>query len=147
VQGMVTPDEFIVFKPLLDQAGQDPILTKKLGRKDKKMIYSVGGVGTTKIVDTSLKKRPIFACPTKRSSNWHAGASIIEKHYQKPMDIEWAQDGESGELFIVQARPETVQSRKTVEMLKSYTLTDEGKPIVTGLSIGDSIVTGRVWPH
>jgi pyruvate,water dikinase len=144
VQGMVTPDEFIVFKPLLDQADKTPILTKKLGRKDKKMIYSVGGVGTTKIVDTSFEEKTHFCLSDEEILKLARWASIIEKHYQKPMDIEWAQDGESGELFIVQARPETVQSRKTVEMLKSYTLTDEGKPIVTGLSIGDSIVTGRV---
>jgi pyruvate, water dikinase len=144
VQGMVTPDEFIVFKPLLEEDEKVPILSKKLGRKDKKMIYAVGGVGTTRIIDTSFEEKYNYCLSDAEIMKLARWASIIEKHYQKPMDIEWAQDGESGELFIVQARPETVQSRKSIELLKSYTLTDEGKAIVQGLSVGDAIVTGRV---
>lgn len=144
VQGMVTPDEFLVFKPLLEQEDKIPILSKKLGRKDKKMIYAAGGVGTTQIVDTSYEEKNSFCLSDAEILKLAKWASIIEKHYQKPMDIEWAQDGESGELFIVQARPETVQSRKKTELFRSYTLTEKANPLLTGLSIGDSIVTGRV---
>ncbi|PIQ24560.1 phosphoenolpyruvate synthase [bacterium (Candidatus Blackallbacteria) CG17_big_fil_post_rev_8_21_14_2_50_48_46] len=144
VQGMVTPDEFIVFKPLLEEEKTHPLISKKMGHKHKKMIYALGGVGTTQIVDTSLAEKTSYCLSEEDILKLARWAHTIEKHYNRPMDIEWAKDGETGELFIVQARPETVQSQKTAHMLKTYELLDAAAPIVTGLSIGDAIATGRV---
>ena len=143
VGGLVNPDEFTVYKPLLDKTGMVPIIGKNMGEKEKKIIYSKGGTKTTKSMDTSRKERRSFALTDEEVIRLSGWAVIIENHYRKPMDIEWAKDGETGELFIVQARPETVQSQKEASALKTYRLKEHGERILTGLSIGQAIATGK----
>jgi pyruvate, water dikinase len=143
VQGEVNPDEFVVFKPLLDKDGFAPIIEKVLGTKEKKVIYA-SGKNPTRTVATSKRERMCFSLTDHDVLKLARWAVAIEGHYGKPMDIEWAKDGESGDLFIVQARPETVQSRKEASSLKTYTLTGKGKRLLAGLSIGDAIAVGRV---
>lgn len=149
VQGSVTPDQYTVFKPLLK--GKDgensrfkPIVQKKRGSKEKKMIYASEGSESTTTVATSGKERGRFVLDDDEILQLGRWASTIEDHYGKPMDMEWAKDGETGELFIVQARPETVQSQRTSGMLRTYKLKQKGQPILEGLSIGDAIATGKV---
>ncbi len=144
VQGAVTPDEYVVFKPLLNDLDLHPIIEKTLGTKEKKMIYAVGGSATTKNVDTTVKERRSFVLNDTEILQLARWAKTIEDHYGRPMDIEWAKDGESGQLYIVQARPETVQSQRVAASLKSYTLKESGKPLLTGLSIGEAIAAGKV---
>ncbi|MEA5507792.1 phosphoenolpyruvate synthase [Halotia wernerae UHCC 0503] len=144
VQGSVTPDEYRVFKPLLNKDDYQPVIEKTLGDKQKKLIYAQGGSHSTKNVNTSLKERQSFVLTDAEILQLAHWASIIETHYQKPMDMEWAKDGETGELFIVQARPETVQSQKQADALKTYTLKEKGEKIITGVSIGEAIASGKV---
>jgi pyruvate,water dikinase len=144
VQGSVTPDEYRVFKPLLEDANLQPIIEKKQGAKEKKMIYAKGGSETTQNIDTSSQERNSFVLKDEEILQLGQWASAIESHYQKPMDMEWAKDGDTGDLFIVQARPETVQSQKEAGSLKTYSLKETGKEIISGLSIGDAIAAGKV---
>ncbi|TVP53800.1 MAG: phosphoenolpyruvate synthase [Halomonadaceae bacterium] len=143
VQGMVDPDEFHVFKPLLDIDGVRPIVDKTLGQKARKMIYGKGK-SPTKLLDTSKQERATFVLDDDEVLQLARWSSAIEKHYGQPMDMEWAKDGETDALYIVQARPETVQSRKEAATLKSYHMKEEGKRLVTGLAVGDSIAAGKV---
>ncbi len=143
VQGTVTPDQFTVFKPLLD--GQHrPIIEKTKGSKNQKMIYTEEGSKAVINVKTSGKERNAFVLTDDEILQLAEWVKIIEKHYGCPMDMEWAKDGDTNELFIVQARPETVQSQKQAGSLKSYKLKEHGETVVTGLSIGDAIATGKV---
>ena len=153
VQGAITPDEYMVFKPTL-QAGYSAIIEKKLGRKDRKMVYGVGGE-RTKIVNVPISDQKQFALTDDEILKLAKWGVLIEEHYSKkngrwtPMDIEWAKDGILNELFIVQARPETVHSRKEERVLKVYKFTEpvesrEKKRIVYGIAVGDKIATGRV---
>ena len=144
VQGIVNPDEYAVFKPLLDNKGLNPIVGKELGSKEKKMVYTTGGTATTKLQETSQQERGTFVLTDQEILTLARWGRIIEAHYDRPMDIEWAKDGESNELFIVQARPETVQSQKEAAALKTYTLKERGKVLAKGLAIGDAIATGKV---
>ena len=144
VQGTVTPDEYRVFKPLLGKDRVMPIIEKTMGKKEKKMIYAEQGPETTKNVDTSDAERQSFVLKDQEIVQLARWACDIEEHYSMPMDIEWAKDGETGELFIVQARPETVQSQKEAGALKTYSLKEKGERLVTGLSIGEAIAAGRV---
>ncbi len=144
VQGTVNPDEYLVFKPLLDNQGCKPIIEKSLGSKEKKLIYAMGGTKATKSIDTSKKERRAFVLSDDEILQLARWTVRIEKHYGRPMDIEWAKDGETGELFIVQARPETVQSRKEADVMKTYRLQEEGRRLLSGLSIGDAIAQGEV---
>jgi len=144
VQGSVTPDEFQVFKPLLENENLKPILEKRLGEKQKKMIYAKGGSKTTKNVETSEEERRQFVIEDEEALQLARWAATIESHYGKAMDMEWAKDGKSGELFIVQARPETVQSQKEAGSLKTYKLKEEGEKIISGISIGEAIASGKV---
>ncbi|WP_439895566.1 phosphoenolpyruvate synthase [Cylindrospermopsis raciborskii] len=148
VQGAVNPDEYLVFKPTLKQ-GYKPILQKRLGTKEIKMVYDLGGTKLTKNVSVSPAQRNKFALNDDeilQLANW---ACIIEDHYSQvrgtatPMDIEWAKDGITGELFIVQARPETVQSQKSKTVLKSYQLEERGDVLLTGRSVGEMIGQGQ----
>jgi pyruvate,water dikinase len=142
VQGAVDPDEYVVFKPLLDDPALVPIVEKRLGAKDRKMIY--GGAGEpTRTVPTAKAERAAFVLADPQILTLARWAVAIERHYGAAMDMEWALDGETGALFIVQARPETVQSRRDASLLKSYALTAKGKVLAKGLSIGAGIVTGR----
>lgn len=143
VQGSVNPDEYMVFKPLLDKKGKKPIIEKELGEKEEKMVYAKGGSQTTKNVKTSREERLSYVLDDEEILQLARWATVIEKHYGKPMDMEWAKDGESGKLFIVQARPETVQSRKEATQMKSYTLQEKGEKILEGLAIGEAISAGK----
>lgn len=143
VQGKVNPDEYMVFKPFLSKEKISPILSKELGKKEKKMLYA-SGEKRVKNISTSLKERESFALTDAEIVQLAKWGEEIEKHYQKPMDIEWAKDGISKKLFIVQARPETVESQKISSSFKNYTLKEKGKKLLEGLAIGSSIVTGEV---
>jgi len=134
----------MVFKPLLQQDHLQPIIEKVLGAKEKKMIYAVGGTKATKNTDTPKDERNTFVLNDEEILQLARWTVTIEGHYDRPMDIEWAKDGQSGKLFIVQARPETVQSRKEATVMKSYRLKESGKRLLTGLSIGDAIAAGDV---
>ncbi len=144
VQGAVNPDEYQVYKPFIGKPGLVPILEKKLGEKEKKMIYEGGAGHTTRNVPTSKAERATFVLSDAEILDLARQAATIEEHYGQPMDMEWAKDGETGELFIVQARPETVQSRVRVDTMKSYTVQKAGKVLATGLSVGNAVATGRV---
>jgi len=144
VQGNVTPDEYRVFKPLLNKPDLQPLVEKALGSKQKKLVYAKGGSKTTRQVDTSPYERRSFVLDDAEVLQLARWASKIEAHYGTPMDIEWAKDGETGQLFIVQARPETVQSRKSLGVLKSYSLQSQGNLLLSGLSVGEAIAAGKV---
>jgi pyruvate,water dikinase len=148
VQGAVNPDEYLVFKPTL-KAGYRPILEKRLGTKEIKMVYDLGGSKLTKNVPVPVSERQEFAVNDDEILQLAQWACIIEDHYSQvrgtasPMDIEWAKDGITGELFIVQARPETVQSQKVQNVLKNYQLKEKGDVVVTGRAVGEMIGQGK----
>lgn len=142
VQGTINPDEYLVFKPLIDRKDLSPILEKNCGKKELTLVYS--HFGKTKNVKTSERKRSQFALTNKEILQLASWAKIIENHYQKPMDIEWAKDGDSGELFIVQARPETVESQKSKKVFSSYSLKAKGKVLLEGIAVGEAISDGPV---
>ena len=144
VQGSVDPDEYQVFKPLLADPKLTPIIEKRLGSKALKMIYASEHGRATRNVSTSRAERAAFVLEDAEIVQLARWACIIEAHYGMPMDMEWAKDGETGVLHIVQARPETVQSRKAAGALESYRLLSKGKKLVTGLAIGSAIATGRI---
>jgi pyruvate,water dikinase len=144
VQGIVDPDEFYVFKPLLATESVAPIVDRTLGSKAQKMIYGRDPQRPTRLVRTRVRDRHRFALDDAEVLCLARWACAIERHYGQPMDIEWAKDGVSGELFIVQARPETVQSRRDIGVLKSYRLEEAGKRLLSGHAVGDSIAAGRV---
>ncbi|MCB1757287.1 MAG: phosphoenolpyruvate synthase, partial [Gammaproteobacteria bacterium] len=149
VKGAVNPDEFYVFKPTLDQ-GFKPLIKKHLGSKEVKMIYApeqLAGV-YTKNVPVHASERHRFSINDDEVLALARYASIIEKHYSKhagkprPMDIEWAKDGYTGELFIVQARPETVETRVQTTIYETFQLREHGEALASGRSVGRRIATG-----
>jgi len=140
VQGAVNPDQFYVFKPTLKK-GFKPILEKKLGSKEKRMIYGDTGTKQQQVSEEDKSKFVINEDELITLANW---AVIIEDHYKKPMDIEWAKDGNTGELFIVQARPETVHSQKDAATMQTYVLEETGKLLVEGEAVGSKIGQGDV---
>ncbi len=142
VQGAVDPDEYQVFKPFLDNADLTPILEKRLGAKSIKMIHDRDG--TPRNVPTSKAERQRFVLNDSEILALARQAKIIEDHYGQPMDMEWARDGVTGTLYIVQARPETVQSRLDMGTLKSFAVKSPGKVLLNGLSVGSAAVAGRV---
>ncbi len=144
VQGAVDPDEYQVYKPLLADRSCVPIVEKTIGEKAQKMIYATAGDGPTRNVPTSKAERSAFVLTDREILTLARWACSIERHYGCPMDMEWARDGETGDLFIVQARPETVQSRREAGTFKSYHIKSKGRTLVAGLSIGEAVSTGRV---
>jgi len=144
VQGAVDPDEYLVFKPLLADPALVPIIDQRCGGKAQKMIYAEGGGQTTVNVDTSEAERRALVLSDAEVLQLARWACAIEAHYGTPMDIEWARDGRNGELFIVQARPETVHSQAGAEVLRSYSVADRGEELARGLAIGDAAVVGPV---
>jgi pyruvate,water dikinase len=140
VQGAVNPDQFYVFKPTLNK-GFRPILEKKLGSKDKRLIYGTTGTKQTKVSPADQAKFIIDDEDILTLARW---AVIIEDHYKKPMDIEWAKDGKTKELFIVQARPETVHSQKNMAVMNTYVLDEKGTLLVEGEAVGSKIGQGQV---
>ena len=143
VQGSVNPDKIMVFKPLLAQ-GKRPIIEKSLGEKERKLVYAVGTSERTRLMDTTRRERRSFVLSDEEALQLARWAMVIEAHYGRPMDMEWAKDGETGELFIVQARPETVQSGRSTATIRSYRLKQPGKPLLSGAAIGEAIAVGDV---
>jgi len=148
VQGSVNPDEFYVFKPTLAR-GFRPIVQRRMGNKEFKLVYDVGGGRMTRNVPVPPEHRARFAITDDEIVALAKSACVIEEHYSKkhgrptPMDIEWAKDGITGELFIVQARPETVQSQATPQRLEVYALKGRGPVLVAGRSVGERIGQGK----
>jgi len=149
VQGSVTPDEYTVFKTTL-KTGHRPILQKSVGSKEFKLIYDTGGGKMVKNVPVALADRAKYALNDDEVLELARWGCIVEDHYSAkrgapaPMDLEWAKDGNTGELFIVQARPETVQSRKNPDVLETFRLGRRSTVLASGRSVGEKIATGRV---
>ncbi|MBI4993371.1 phosphoenolpyruvate synthase [Candidatus Wolfebacteria bacterium] len=151
VQGEITPDEFLVFKKTLGKF-PNAIISKKLGNKNRKMIYGAAigaNIKTTKIINSSKKENESFVLSDKEILQLAKWGVLIEEHYSKkykkwtPMDMEWAKDGKTGELFIVQARPETVHALRDFSKIKEYQLSGKADEIVKGASVGNKIATGK----
>jgi pyruvate, water dikinase len=144
VQGTVNPDQYTVYKPFLDREGIDPIIGKTMGSKLEKVVYSGDRDDPVKGVATSDEERRSFTLTDEEILRLARWGVAIEEHYGKPMDVEWAEDGEQDEVFIVQARPETVHSQKQAATMKTYHLKEEGNRLVEGLAIGQGIAAGKV---
>ncbi|PJA71017.1 phosphoenolpyruvate synthase [Candidatus Pacearchaeota archaeon CG_4_9_14_3_um_filter_30_11] len=143
VQGAVNPDEFYVHKPTLKK-GFNSIISKKVGDKKLKMIYSEESNKPVKNIFVNEKECNRYSITDNEILKLAKWAVTIEEHYKKPMDMEWAKDGKLGKLFIVQARPETVQSQKDLNKLEEYLLKEKGKILVEGKSVGSKIGSGKV---
>lgn len=145
VQGAVNPDEFYVHKPTL-AAGRPAILRRNLGSKALKMIYGADASAGKSIetIEVDPAERMRFALSDEEVTNLAQQAVIIEQHYGCPMDIEWAKDGDDGQLYIVQARPETVKSRSNLNVMERYLLEEQGTVLVEGRAIGQRIGAGPV---
>ncbi|HWV67191.1 phosphoenolpyruvate synthase [Chitinophaga sp.] len=152
VQGAVSPDEFIVFKPCMQQ-GYTPIIEKKLGVKDKKMVYGESSDERTRIIPVEKKQQQHFCLNDAQIMQLATWVRCIEKYYSEkkgrwcPMDIEWAVDGLTNDLFIVQARPETIHSRKDHSKVTTYAIEHNGTPprqLLKGIAVGDKIAAGKV---
>ncbi|WP_343713038.1 phosphoenolpyruvate synthase [Inquilinus sp.] len=148
VQGQVDPDEFYVHKPTF-RTGQRTVLSRRLGRKQRKLIYAGRpGAGTTTDVAVKPSDRARFCISDAEVLQLAEQAMLIEDHYSQraghptPMDIEWAKDAEDGRLYIIQARPETVASRRTPGVLETHLLKERGRVLVTGRAVGERIATG-----
>ena len=144
VQGKVEPDEYEVYKPLLSEPSLSPIVGKKLGGKGLKMIYTNDGDHPTKNVPTSKAERASFVLSDQEILTLSRWACVIEQHYGQPMDIEWAKDGVTSEVFVVQARPETVESRREASAVKTWHIKKTGRKILSGVSIGEAVAAGKV---
>lgn len=147
VQGIVNPDEFYVFKPTLKQ-GYKPIIDKVIGNKASKIVYAKNKKIPTKMIATPLEDRKTFCLNDKEILQLAKWAVDVEDHYSKkngrwtPMDLEWAKDGRTGELYIVQARPETVQSQKNRNIIEEHVLLQKSSVITKGKSVGNKIAQG-----
>ena len=147
VQGKVIPDEFIIFKPALDNQSKNPIIGKKIGKKNIKLIYAKDGTKQKKVSLLDQQKFSLADTEAIKLAKW---CYQIEKYFSQkhnryqPMDIEWAKDGKTGELFIVQARPETVISGEDKNVLKEYKLQKTSKILVSGIAVGSKIGAGKV---
>ncbi|MBW6417651.1 phosphoenolpyruvate synthase [Celeribacter sp. PS-C1] len=144
VQGAVSPDEYQVYKPFLNRPETTPIIHKALGAKEIKMIYGADDTVATRNVPTSKSEREQIVLTDAEILELARAAVSIETHYGCPMDMEWARDGEDGLLYIVQARPETVQSHANSGAMKSYTLENRGEVLAKGLSVGAAVASGEV---
>lgn len=147
VQGQVTPDEYLIFKGTLGKEKFKPVISKQLGVKNQKMVY---GQGTpTKIISTTEKERETFVLSEEEALKLASWAVEIENHYSKkhgkwtPMDTEWAKDGRTGELFMIQARPETVHAGRDFSKVKEYVRLENGPEILRGASVGNKVASGR----
>ena len=147
VQGKVIPDEFIIFKPSLENESKDSIIGKNIGKKNIKLVYAKDGTKEEKV---SLEDQQKFCITNEEAVKLAKWCLQIEKYFSKkhnryqPMDIEWAKDGKTGELFIVQARPETVHSGEDKNVFKEYQLQKTSKILVNGIAVGSKIGSGRV---
>jgi len=148
VQGSVDPDEFEISKVSLAAGATNPVIRKSCGAKAQKLIYaeksSDSAPNPTILIDASPAERSSFVLGTDELTTLARWAVMIETHYGQAMDMEWAKDGETSDLYIVQARPETVQSRKAAGQLRSFRLKEKSEPVLEGVAIGDAIASGRV---
>lgn len=142
VKGVVTPDEYMVFKPTLEK-GFQAIISKHVGSKEKKLIYASEGTSTTKETVVSENDRHKFVLNEDQILKLAKWGVIIEQHYKRPMDMEWAFDAETNELYIVQARPETVQARKNLNVLEEFKLKEKGEVLAQGAAVGSKIGQGK----
>jgi len=140
VKGIVTPDEYMIFKPTL-KLGKNAILNKSLGSKEKKLVYSREGTKPTKELTVHDADRKRFVLNDDEALKLARWGIIIEEHYKKPMDMEWAHDGD--ELYIVQARPETVRAREDIKVMEEYKLEEHGKVLTQGAAVGSKIGSGK----
>lgn len=141
VKGHITPDEFYVFKPTLKK-GYKSIFVRNMGRKDRKYIYKFGGgIKEVAVPKKEMEKFSISDNDVLTLAKW---ACVIEEHYGRPQDLEWAKDGKSGKLFIVQSRPETVYASKTERVYEEYIPKENRKPFLEGIAIGEKIGVGKV---
>jgi pyruvate,water dikinase len=148
VKGTITPDEWMVFKPTLENPKLNPILKRHCGRKEFTMIYAEKSEETSSehtIINnpTSVEKQNQFSLNDKEVIQLSQWCYKIEKHYKKPMDIEWAKDGVNNQLYIVQARPETVHGKDKIQVREIYKLKEKGTLITQGIALGDKIATGK----
>ncbi len=143
VQGSINPDDYFVFKPSLKNGIEQPIISRNLGSKKKTMVYDKSGSGIINL-DTPKEKQEQFVLTDAEVVKLAQWSLIIEDHYKRPMDIEWAKDGQTNELYIVQARPETVQSAKKNKLkINTYNLLKKGKEITHGMGLGSKIASGK----
>ena len=148
VQGTVDPDEFYVFKPTLAQ-GFDTVLRRRLGRKEIRMLCAHGGQEGTRVAQTAQADQRRFSLSDEEAVSLARATVEIERHYSEraghavPMDVEWGKDGTDGELYIVQARPETVASRKSTHTLDEYRLLEPARALASGRAVGSKVATGR----
>ena len=142
VKGIVNPDQYTVYTPFVDDESLTPILEKTKGDQEQKIVST--GEGGTATVPTTAEEQDRYVLSDDETLTLARWGRIIEEHYERPMDVEWARDRDSGDLFVVQARPETVQSRQAAGTLQTYRLTEEGERLVTGTGIGKSVVSGTV---
>lgn len=150
VQGQINPDEYYIFKPFVDNHKFNPIIKRHLGSKERKMIFVEGETVKTRMVDCRKEEKERYVLNDSEIMQLAKWGMIIEKHYSQkrgvptPVDIEWAKDGKSNEIYIVQARPETIHSQRKTTCIKEYHLKEKSKVLVEGRSVGSSIATGRV---
>lgn len=148
VQGTITPDEWMIFKPTLENSDLNPMLKKQCGRKEFTMIYSDtlesnSAENTIVNTETTLEKQNQFSLTDKEVIKLSRWCAKIEKHYQKPMDIEWAKDGLNNQLYIVQARPETVHGKANKQVREIYKLQEKSTLLTKGIALGDKIASGK----
>ena len=143
VQGAVDPDKYVVFKPLIERAPACPIIEKSLGGKAIKLVYAEGGSEPTRVVETSARERGTFALSEAEVRELSRWAVIVENHYGRPIDMEWAKDGETGALFLLQARPETIEAARKAAGFSIFRLKEAGRELTHGAAVGTAIAAGR----
>jgi len=144
VQGAVNPDRYVVFKPLLDTPGARPIIEKALGDKAIRMIYAEAGGRQTRIVPSTPAERESFVLDDDEILELGRWAVVVERHYGRPMDLEWAKDGSNGLLYLVQARPETIHGGGSQSSFRRFSLKTDASPVLSGVAIGSAIANGKV---
>ncbi len=144
VRGTVNPDEYMVYKPLLDRPNLRPIIEAHVGEKQQRQMYAEGGTATTALKETSQAERRARVLDDDEVLQLARWAVAIERLFGHPMHLEWAKDGESGHVYFVQARPESVQSRRDTETLASYALEARGEVLIEGQAVGEAITHGQV---
>jgi pyruvate, water dikinase len=144
VKGSVNPDEYMVFKPLLDQPGLRPIIEAHVGEKQQILVYAEGGTDTTALRETSQAERRARVLDDDEVLQLARWAIAVERHFGCPMHLEWAKDGEDGRFYFVAARPETVQSQRAHDTLSSYALEVRGTVLIEGQAVGEAITHGQV---
>ena len=144
VKGSVNPDEYMVFKPLLERPGKRPIIEAHVGEKQSRMLYAEGGTATTTVKETSQAERRARVLDDDEVLQLARWAVAIERHFDAPMHLEWAKDGETGTFYFVQARPESVAAQRIGDTLSTYALEERGEVLIEGQAVGEAITHGQV---